>query len=80
MWSAQVSKQPAEIATWHLLRDDPAGLELWIMIDDGTDSRVGIQFNDIRAFIRQQPASVKVAIGYLRNGSVLTAQSPNGRS
>jgi hypothetical protein len=46
------------------------------MIDDGTDSRIGTQFNDIKAFIRQQPRTVKVAIGYLRNGSVVTAQKP----
>jgi len=74
---AQVSKHPAEVATWHLLRDDPAGLELWIMIDDGTNSNVGIQFNDIKAFIRQQPREVKVAVGYLRNGSVMVAQAPS---
>ena len=73
---ALVNKQPITIASWHALRDDPAGVELWIMIDDGTDSGIGAQFNDIRAFIRQQPAEVKVAIGYLRNGSVVTVQKP----
>jgi hypothetical protein len=71
-----VNNQPAEITAWHALRNDPAGLELWIMIDDGTDTRIGTQFNDIKAFIRQQSREVKVAIGYLRNGSVVTAQKP----
>jgi hypothetical protein len=73
---ARVNNQPAEVTMWHPLRDDPAGLELWIMIDDGTDTSIGVQFNDIKAFIRQQPAGVKVAIGYLRNGSVLAVQKP----
>lgn len=73
---ARVNNQPAEIASWHALRDDSAGLELWIMIDDGTNTNVGTQFNDIRNFVRQQPPQVKVAIGYLRNGSVLAAQKP----
>jgi hypothetical protein len=73
---ARVNKQTAEITSWHALRDDPAGLELWIMIDDGTDTSIGTQFNDIRNFIRRQPPEVKVAIGYLRNGSVLTVQKP----
>lgn len=73
---AHVSKQPAGVEVWHRLQDDPAGLELWIMIDDGTDTSIGTQFNDIKAFIRQQPGQVKVAIGYLRDGSVLTVQKP----
>jgi hypothetical protein len=73
---ASVSNQPTEITSWHALRDDPAGLELWILIDDGIDSRVGIQINDIRNFIRQKAPAIKVAIGYLRNGSVQTVQKP----
>ena len=51
---ARVDKQVANVTQWHALRDDPAGLELWILIDDGTDSQIGIQFNDLRDFIRQQ--------------------------
>jgi hypothetical protein len=73
---ALVNKQPTTIASWHALRDDPAGVELWIMIDDGTDTSIGTQFNDIRNFIRQQPPQVKVAIGYLRNGAVQIVQKP----
>jgi hypothetical protein len=73
---ARADNQPASVASWHALRTDPAGVELWIMIDDGTDSRIGVQFDDIRNFIRQQPPQTKVAIGYLRNGSVQAAQKP----
>ncbi len=73
---ARVNNQPATVTSMRTLRQDPAGLELWIMIDDGTNSRIGVQFNDIRDFIRQQPAQVKVAVGYLRNGSVYPAQKP----
>jgi hypothetical protein len=73
---ARVNNEPSSVAVWHPLRDDPAGLELWLMIDDGTDSRIGTQFNDIKAFIRQQPPPVKVGIGYLRNGSVVTTLKP----
>jgi hypothetical protein len=73
---ARVDNQPATVTDWHAVRSDPGGLELWIMIDDGTDSRIGSQFGDIRDFIRQQPAQTKVAIGYLRNGSVQAVQKP----
>ncbi|HEY3839772.1 MAG TPA: hypothetical protein VGL72_24540 [Bryobacteraceae bacterium] len=73
---ANVGHQPANVTNWRALRDDPAGLELWILIDDGTNSRVGIQFNDIRDFIRQQPPQIKVGVGYLQYGAVKTAQKP----
>jgi hypothetical protein len=72
----RVNNQQAAVSNWQALRNDPAGLEVWILIDDGTDARVGIQFDDLRNFIRQQPAQVKVAIGYLQNGSVKTVQKP----
>jgi hypothetical protein len=73
---ARVDNKPAAIAGWHALAEDPAGLELWIMIDEGTDTRIGVQFEDIRNFIRQQPPAAKVAIGYVRNGSVYAVQKP----
>jgi hypothetical protein len=73
---ANVGRQAATVTSWRALREDPAGLELWILIDDGTNSRVGVQFNDIRDFIRQQPPQVKVGVGYLQYGTVRTAQKP----
>jgi len=74
---ARVDKQVATVTQWHALRDDPSGLELWILIDDGTDSQIGNQFGDLRDFIRQQAPKTKVALGYLRNGSVQTVQKPS---
>ncbi len=69
-----VDNKPATVTSWRSLRTDPAGMELWVLIDDGTDSGIGIQFGDIRNFVRHQPANTKVGIGYLRNGSVQAAQ------
>ena len=73
---ALVGNKPAAVTDWHSLRQDPAGLELWILIDDGTNSQIGVQFNDIRDFIRQQPNQIKVGVGYLRNGTVQAVQKP----
>lgn len=73
---ARVNNQPVAVTSWHALRDDPAGLELWILIDDGTNSRIGSQFGDLRDFIRQQPPQIKVAIGYMQYGTVKTVQKP----
>jgi len=57
-----------------LLRGDQAALDLYILIDDGSDSRISLQYNDLRKFMTSQPASTRVAIGYLRNGTVMMGQ------
>lgn len=51
------------------------GLQLWILIDDGTDSSIGTQFGDLRKFILAQPANFEIGLGYMRNGGVNIAQS-----
>jgi hypothetical protein len=73
---ARVKAQPVTIASWDRLRDHPAGLELWILIDDGSSTGLGVHLNDIRRFIHEQPAQTKVGIGYIQNGTVITAQKP----
>jgi hypothetical protein len=53
---------------------DQGALDLYILIDDGSDSRISLQYNDIRKFMTSQPASTRIGIGYLRNGSVQSTQ------
>ncbi len=53
-----------------------AGVQLWVLLDDSADSTIGNQFGDLRAFIAAQPPWMQIGLGYLRNGTVLTAQSP----
>jgi hypothetical protein len=50
------------------------GLQLWILIDDGSDQSVGLQFNDIRRFIQQQPANTEVGVAYMQYGDVKKVQ------
>ena len=54
-----------------------AGVELWILIDDGAASTIGNQFSDLRNFISSLPANDWVGLGYMRNGSVVSAQPPS---
>jgi hypothetical protein len=54
--------------------EDKAGLDLFILIDDASDSSLGVQLNDLRAFVNAQPATTSVAIGYMRNATVQIAQ------
>jgi hypothetical protein len=71
-----LKKQRLPVTSWTPLREDPAGLEFWILIDDGADTSLGSQLDDLRTFINEQPATTKIAIGYLRNGTVNAVQKP----
>ena len=57
------------------LRGEHANLQLAVMIDDGSDTTLGLQFDDLRRFIREQPATTQIGIYYIRNGSAQPAQA-----
>jgi hypothetical protein len=67
-------KSRLEVTEWVPARGERAGLELFILIDDAADSRIGLQYDDLRAFINAQPASTLVGVGYMRNATVQIAQ------
>lgn len=50
-----------------------AGLDLWVIIDDGLETAFGTQLQDIKSFILAQPPTVRAGIGYMRNGTVIPA-------
>jgi hypothetical protein len=56
-------------------RGDAANLQLFILIDDTLDSRVGNNLNDIREFVKAQPATTLIAIGYMSNAGVNVVQN-----
>jgi hypothetical protein len=56
------------------LRAERAALQLAILIDDGSDSVLGLQFDDLRHFIREQPSTTQIGIYYIRNGSATPVQ------
>lgn len=58
---------------WTPVRD--AGLQLWVLIDDGADSTIGNQFGDLRKFILAQPSTVEIGLGYMHNGGVTAVRS-----
>jgi hypothetical protein len=57
------------------LRGDHAGLQLAIFIDDGVDATLGLQFDDLKRFIREQPVTTQIGIYYIRNGSAQAVQA-----
>ena len=64
------------VTDWTPLQGDHAALELFILIDDGLNSSVDLQLNDLKQFIRRQPPTTAIGIGYMRDGSVQVAQDP----
>ena len=66
--SAEVNRKPAAIKDWVPLRGEQASLELYILIDDGTDSDLSLQFESLKTFMNGQPESTRIGLAYLRNG------------
>ena len=63
-----------QVTDWVPAHGDHAGLELFILMDDGSSSSVGNQLDDIRKFINGQPDSAKIGVAYMRNGTAEIAQ------
>lgn len=57
------------------LAGEHAGLELFILLDDASDTNVGSQFGDLRRFIEAQPETTAIGLGYMRNGTVDMVQN-----
>ncbi len=71
--SAEVNNRPARVTEWTLLRGDQASLEIYLVIDDGEKTDLGIQFESLRRFINDQAASTRMGLAYLRYGSASIA-------
>ena len=63
-----------DVTGWIPAQGDQAGLELFILIDDAADAGLGLQLDNLRAFIKDQPASTLVGVGYMKNATVQIAQ------
>jgi hypothetical protein len=63
-------KERVQVADWR--NDGP--LYLAILIDDTLDTEAASQWNDLKAFIAEQPQNTLVAVAYARNGGAAVAQ------
>lgn len=68
-------KQSLAVTALAPANGDLAGLELFILVDEKTDPRVGAQLDDLRAFIKDQPPTTLIGVGYMRNASVQVVQN-----
>lgn len=67
-------KTQLNVIDWTAARGDQAGLDLFILIDDASDTRLGLELADLRAFIEQQPDTTSVGVGYMQNARVQVVQ------
>lgn len=65
-----------QVTGWVPAQGDHAGLELYILLDDGSTTSLSTQLGDIRQFILGEPSSAKIGIAYMRNGVAYIAQKP----
>lgn len=63
------------VTEWIPAQGDHAGLELFVLLDDGSDASLGTQLEDLRKFIAGQPSSTKIGIAYMRNGTARVEQN-----
>lgn len=62
------------VTEWAPARGERAGLELFILIDDVSDASLGLQLDSLRGFIKDQPTSTLIGVGYMRNATVQVLQ------
>ncbi len=73
--SVRQRRDTLKVTKWEPARGAAAGLDLFILIDDASDTSLGSQLNDLRAFINAQPPSTSVGVGFMRNGTAQIAQN-----
>lgn len=62
------------VTDWVPLQQKQAELELFLVIDDATDATIGLQFEDLRRFINNQPPTTEIAVDYMQFGTVNLTQ------
>ncbi len=64
------------VVEWIPAQGDHAALELFILLDDGSNATLGTQLQDLRKFIEAQPPTTLIGIAYMQNGIAKMAQAP----
>lgn len=65
-----------QVTDWVPAQSEHAGLELFILLDDGSNLNLGSQLETLRKFITAQPPSTKIGVAYMQNGIARIEQKP----
>ncbi|MFZ0732716.1 MAG: hypothetical protein WAM79_10370 [Candidatus Sulfotelmatobacter sp.] len=63
------------VTDWIPATGDHAALELFILVDDSSNSSLGSQLQDIKQFIGSQPETTKIGVAYMQNGIARVAEN-----
>lgn len=64
----------ARVTEWVPLKDGRAGLQLFLLIDDASNTSLGSQLEDLRQFIAAQPTTTEIGVAYMQNGTAVVLQ------
>jgi hypothetical protein len=64
-----------QVTEWIPLQGDQSSLELFVLIDDASNTDLASQFEDMRHFLNAQPPMTAIAVGYMQNGTVRIVQN-----
>lgn len=64
-----------KVTGWVPAQGDNAALDLVVLLDDASSFDVASQWDDLRKFITAQPASTKIGVAYMQNGSAKWQQN-----
>jgi hypothetical protein len=67
-------KNRDQVTGWIPAQGDHAGLEFFVLIDDGSSPALGTQLGDIKNFIAELPTTARVGVAYMQNGTARIAQ------
>jgi hypothetical protein len=65
-----------KVTAWVPAQGEHAALEFFILIDDGSSLSLGSQLEDLRQFIKSQPATTLIGVAYMQNGIAQVVQNP----
>ena len=68
-------KDRDRVTDWVPATGDHAALQYFVLIDDSANASLGKQLDDIRQFIKQQPATTEIGIAYMQNGMARIVQN-----
>jgi len=67
-------KNRDQVTEWIPAQGEHAGLEFYVLIDDGSSPALDTQLGDIKKFITGLPSTTQVGIAYMQNGTARIEQ------
>jgi hypothetical protein len=71
----KLSKNPVEVSQLVPAQGQNATMQLLILLDEVTNTSIGNDLNDLKDFIKSEPPTTLIAIGYMSNANVNIVQN-----